>query len=1107
MVRMNTAGEQYAELSNAQTVIDKAVGVWIKVNAWGAATTTLTVLRGLNLSSTVKWTLKINSDGSLDFNDSTGALATSQGSGFDTGWHFYEIFFEESSSGSWAVKVDGSTVASGVSNGDFTTSVMVDTQLFKSVDSGSASDVLFYCGYVGTAGSASDLRGQLDVFVCAGDNSATVVADPLDIGTWPEIQEFPLNETNYAQYNVQTGQSEREAPDAITLQTNLTGSVTDIDDDPDSPDANWLTASGKSTLRTSFPTPSITPTGSQNFRVLLRKNATGGGTSGTDNVVPNGIGALDANLNGDETTIDDDPGSWPGGDWRTAASNNANSVCHAQFGTPVGPPNGTQTFHIYARLTANGTAADYNVYLYENGTQVGAAIASGQLTSTTGQTITATFNASSLGTADGSLVECVFEVIKTGGSPGSRTTGEVDAIYWECAYQEAEFTPAYQVQLYENGSLLGTAETGTLTDAGGNTVVQCDWDASLLATADGSLVECYVNQTDASPSRYVEVGAVEWNAAAEAEEAIGHIVADSGARAGPLGRGSGTILRGRAMHRMKTTGVTSTAYAKSRVGVYGGALWSSSRTLNAAWTDYEFNLDQSSPYLADTTEESLIGFGIANNATLEAQCAEAYFFMAAEWAAGAITVQPNSVPSAKAVPQPAIDFGTLVVEASTLASSATVEQPAIDLSIQVQPQPVASAAALQQPEIVLGVLTVEPQALASPATIEQPSIDLGSLTVEAQAVASDASVEQPALDFTLTVQPQPVASAATVAQPSIDLGTLAVQPQPVSSATAVEQPAIAFGTLVLQPVSLASSATVEQPAILTEVLLVQPNTVASQAALQQPALEFGTLTVQPQPVSSAATVPQPAIDFSLQVIPQAVASEAAVEQPEIALGTLLLEINAVASLAAVPQPSVDLGTLLLDLQPVASQAAVPQPAVEILGITIQAQAVPSQATVPQPAILPGAITIQPQAVPSQATVEQPGLALNLAIDLQALTGQAVVYQPQVDLAALVLQPQPVASAASVELPSLGLSLDIALQTVPSQVALYQPQVDLGTLVVDLDAVPSLAQVYLPSTDGIAATLWHEAYVTDSLDPPQQVTASLDGLTITASLEDTLNLTK
>jgi hypothetical protein len=74
-------------------------------------------------------------------------------------------------------------------------------------------------------------------------------------------------------------------PDALLLQDNLTGNVTDIQDLPDSPDANWLLTdtNGASDLRVSFPTPDSPPTTGidlQTFRVLVRKDAAGGNDPG-----------------------------------------------------------------------------------------------------------------------------------------------------------------------------------------------------------------------------------------------------------------------------------------------------------------------------------------------------------------------------------------------------------------------------------------------------------------------------------------------------------------------------------------------------------------------------------------------------------------------------------------------------------------------------------------------------------------------------------------------------------------------------------------------------------------------------------------------------------
>lgn len=71
--------------------------------------------------------------------------------------------------------------------------------------------------------------------------------------------------------------TERLAPDAILELVELSGVVGDIQDDPDSPDGNWLVASGNNVntaVRVSFDTPTGDPTVGvdlQEFRALVRQ--------------------------------------------------------------------------------------------------------------------------------------------------------------------------------------------------------------------------------------------------------------------------------------------------------------------------------------------------------------------------------------------------------------------------------------------------------------------------------------------------------------------------------------------------------------------------------------------------------------------------------------------------------------------------------------------------------------------------------------------------------------------------------------------------------------------------------------------------------------------
>ena len=91
---------------------------------------------------------------------------------------------------------------------------------------------------------------------------------------------------------------ERQAPDVLITQTNLSGVVADIDEDPDSPDANWLTADsdGADTVcRVSFPTPSqdLNPaTDVQEFRAWIRRSASGGQVPSASMVLYDGGSAV-----------------------------------------------------------------------------------------------------------------------------------------------------------------------------------------------------------------------------------------------------------------------------------------------------------------------------------------------------------------------------------------------------------------------------------------------------------------------------------------------------------------------------------------------------------------------------------------------------------------------------------------------------------------------------------------------------------------------------------------------------------------------------------------------------------------------------------------------
>jgi len=159
--------------------------------------------------------------------------------------------------------------------------------------------------------------------------------------------------------------TERQSPDTLLVQTNLAGTLTDIDEDPDEPDSNWL------------------------------------------------------------TYID----------------NKTDTVCRVSFPTPTGKPTvgaDLQEFKIWVRQQPDGAGDDptVRIELYENGSPLATILADIAVSSTAGALYSGTWNANLLGTADGSLVECYIYGNAVGGAPGNRCTVEVGAVEWNVTYNE-----------------------------------------------------------------------------------------------------------------------------------------------------------------------------------------------------------------------------------------------------------------------------------------------------------------------------------------------------------------------------------------------------------------------------------------------------------------------------------------------------------------------------------------------------------------------------------------------------------------------------------------------------------------------------------------------
>jgi hypothetical protein len=575
-------------------------------------------------SSLKNWELSLETDGDVVLRDEAGTLVGTVTAPFSINtWYKIEVWcVVHETAGALILFIDGIAEinASGLDTGADTDGRFEFSSLIGEGITVDVQDCYFMSGATVATERLSGSVGADDweVIPFYGDGTSTTGGDALDSGTWANVQEFPTNDSNQAAYTDGTAQSgwieadgsgsdtgpsgaglgtikgmggfwrmkevlgaaaaERLPPDAIITQTNLTGAVTDIDEDPDSPDANWLTASGKSVLRTSFGTPADTPGGvnAQNFRVLMRKSGTGL-TTGEETLFPT---ALEASANYTGAAIgdfDDDPdtttdyGNWDG---------NGNTDVRVSFGNPSGnnlkTGAGLQEFRIAGRKadSTGGNTPTYDVELWESGVLVSVLTSGASWPDDTGKTIiSATWNASLLSDGTGDGVEVRIEQTDGAtGTPGNRRAIEIGGIEWNVDY-ETEETVAYTIRLYEGGVARAPQTSGTLTAAGGDTVDQLTWDESSLGTADGSAVECRVWQTDSTPTVYLEIGAVEWNT-------------------------TGTY-----------TGATHTLYWGNDVDGMSAAITDTTLGSGGAYTNYQ-EFTNSDPPMPTTSQHLRVGMGI-----------------------------------------------------------------------------------------------------------------------------------------------------------------------------------------------------------------------------------------------------------------------------------------------------------------------------------------------------------------------------------------------------------------------------------------------------------------------------------------------------------------
>jgi adhesin/invasin len=239
---------------------------------------------GLTIDSSNRVRLTVNGTASTDYVGTIGPALSE-----DT-WYRISAAWSVTSTTSWSAKVwvDG-TLAVSASNTDATLGAADPTYgywgyLTQHGGNPVANIGLYFDDFILDNGSGVDDIGNIIVAAKPPTAAGTSGFDTgIGSGTnrWDRVSEVPISETNgWREATPASPLSERLPPDAVLASSALTGAtVANLDDDPDAGGTDFATATSNNTavsVRVSFGTPSITPSGTQEFRAQVKKNAASG---------------------------------------------------------------------------------------------------------------------------------------------------------------------------------------------------------------------------------------------------------------------------------------------------------------------------------------------------------------------------------------------------------------------------------------------------------------------------------------------------------------------------------------------------------------------------------------------------------------------------------------------------------------------------------------------------------------------------------------------------------------------------------------------------------------------------------------------------------------
>jgi hypothetical protein len=155
-----------------------------------------------------------------------------------------------------------------------------------------------------------------------------------------------------------------------------------------------------------------------------------------------------SHLAGDFTNPDNAVGNTPT-TWAGQLNTNTSQTSRWAIGDPVDPLTAaaTQTIRVVAKKGSNSGVPTIALNLYENGSLVQSILAATNVTSTTGQTLTGTFNTSAITNRNDVEIEVVMSA--AGGSPSARNSAQISHIEWEAETTAASTDKDAQVSWAE----------------------------------------------------------------------------------------------------------------------------------------------------------------------------------------------------------------------------------------------------------------------------------------------------------------------------------------------------------------------------------------------------------------------------------------------------------------------------------------------------------------------------------------------------------------------------------------------------------------------------------------------------------------------------------